>query len=110
MDTNFPGRRFHSNEWCVGYARCRDKVVAWLDAEAARCCERADATRGITAGDLRQAALCYSEAAAHLRRALAHPESQEYDADDDNGVGAAIFRGPMSERRARDYAERLDGG
>jgi hypothetical protein len=66
-----------SAEWCAGYSRCLDKVTAWLDAEAARCCERADATRGITAGDLRQAALCYSEAAAHLRRAFARPELQE---------------------------------
>jgi hypothetical protein len=76
MDTNVAGR-LHSEEWCAGYARCRDKVAAWLDAEAARCCERADATRGIIAGDLRQAALCYSEAAAHLWRAFAHPELQE---------------------------------
>jgi hypothetical protein len=76
MDTNV-AVRLHSEEWCAGYARCRDKVAAWLDAEAARCCERAEATRGIRAGDLRQAALCYSEAAAHLRRAHAHPEFQE---------------------------------
>jgi hypothetical protein len=68
--------RLHSEEWSAGYARCRDKVAAWLGAEAARCCERADATR-VSSGDLRQAALCYSEAAAHLRCAYAHPELQE---------------------------------
>jgi hypothetical protein len=76
MDTNV-AVRLQSEEWCAGYARCLDKVTAWLDAEAARCCDRADATRGITAGDLRQAALCYSQAAAHLRRAFARPELQE---------------------------------
>jgi hypothetical protein len=50
MDTNV-AVRLHSEEWYAGYARCRDKVAAWLDAEAARCCERADASRGIIAGD-----------------------------------------------------------
>jgi hypothetical protein len=72
MDTNV-AVRLQSEEWCAGYARCLDKVTAWLDAEAARCCDRADATRGITAGDLRQAALCYSPSCSALAASIRAP-------------------------------------